>query len=208
MDPAGLSRTNCWPPRPPVRWSLPGRGPDPELTALTRPLGLLLHGIGPGPAIRPGETVLHLWAGPPSGDDAFQAGPTLSGRAPGGWSPQPEPGGPACWPWSGARTGPGGTPLGLTWRQRTGALPGGGAKVVIEVLWGGPDRRGGQAVDLRPGPGGRILLFGVPHPEPCWKDKPLRIYSEELPSWASFVQPDPHSGGGLIAFGPASGLKR
>ena len=84
--------------------------------------------------------------------------------------------------------------------QRTEALLGGGANVVIECV-GGRTGAAAQAVDAA-GPGGRILLFGVPHPEALLETSLCAIYQKELTILGSFVNPDTHSrAAALIASG-------
>ena len=75
-----------------------------------------------------------------------------------------------------------------------------GADVVIECV-GGRTGAAAQAVDAA-GPGGRILLFGVPHPEALLETSLCAIYQKELTILGSFVNPDTHSrAAALIASG-------
>ena len=161
-------------------------GVDPELAALAEPLACCLHGIDRA-AIRPGETVLIL-GGSTIGLMMLQLA-RLSGAAKVVVS---EP--VASRRELALALGADGAvdPMGEDLTARTCQLLGGeGANVVIECV-GGRSGAAAQAIDAV-GRGGRILLFGVPHPEALLETGLYAIYQKELTILGSFVNPDTHS---------------
>ena len=169
-------------------------GTDPELAALTEPLACCLHGIDRA-AIRPGETVLIL-GGSTIGLMMLQRARLCGAARVVVSEPVAARRGLAL------ELGADGAvdPLREDLAERTEALLGGGANVVIECV-GGRTGAAAQAVDAA-GPGGRILLFGVPHPEALLETSLCAIYQKELTILGSFVNPDTHSrAAALIASG-------
>lgn len=161
-------------------------GVDPELAALAEPLACCLHGIDRA-AICPGETVLIL-GGSTIGLMMLQLA-RLSGASKVVVS---EP--VASRRELAMELGADGTvdPVQEDLTARVCALLGkDGADVVIECV-GGRSGAAAQAIDAA-GRGGRILLFGVPHPEALLETGLYAIYQKELTILGSFVNPDTHS---------------
>ena len=82
-------------------------------------------------------------------------------------------------------------PLNENLNQRLSEILGtDGADVVIECV--GSPRTAAQAIDAARRCG-RIVLFGVPHPEALLQTSLYAIYQKELTILGSFVNPDTHS---------------
>ena len=158
---------------------------DPELAAMAEPLACCLHGIDRA-GIRPGENVLVIGGGT-IGQIMLQLA-RLAGAAKVVLS-EPvakrrelavELGADAAI-----------DPLNENLNERLYEILGSeGADVVIECV--GNPRTSAQAIDAA-ARCGRILLFGVPHPEAILQTKMHPIFQKELTIMGSFVNPDTQS---------------
>ena len=158
---------------------------DPELAAMAEPLACCLHGIDRA-GIRPGENVLVIGGGT-IGQIMLQLA-RLAGAAKVVLS-EPvakrrelavELGADAAI-----------DPLNENLNERLYEIFGSeGADVVIECV--GNPRTSAQAIDAA-ARCGRILLFGVPHPEAILQTKMHPIFQKELTIMGSFVNPDTQS---------------
>ena len=158
---------------------------DPELAAMAEPLACCLHGIYRA-GIRPGENVLVIGGGT-IGQIMLQLA-RLAGAAKVVLS-EPvakrrelavELGADAAI-----------DPLNENLNERLYEILGSeGADVVIECV--GNPRTSAQAIDAA-ARCGRILLFGVPHPEAILQTKMHPIFQKELTIMGSFVNPDTQS---------------
>lgn len=160
-------------------------GTDPELAAMAEPLACCLHGIDRA-GIRPGENVLVVGGGT-IGQIMLQLA-RLAGAAKVVLS-EPvqkrrdlalELGADAAI-----------DPINENLNERLSEILGcEGADVVIECV--GSPRTSAQAIDAA-ARCGRILLFGVPHPEAVLQTGMYAIFQKELTIMGSFVNPDTQS---------------
>ena len=160
-------------------------GVDPELAALTEPLACCLHGIDRA-GIRPGENVLVVGGGT-IGQMMLQLAKS-AGAAKAVLSEPVEMRRKLA-----LELGADGAidPLNENLNQRLSEILGtDGADVVIECV--GSPRTAAQAIDAARRCG-RIVLFGVPHPEALLQTSLYAIYQKELTILGSFVNPDTHS---------------
>jgi len=169
-------------------------GTDPEMAAMTEPLACCLHGID-RVGIRPGENVLIVGGGA-IGQMMIQLS-KLSGAAKVILS---EP--VAMRRALALQLGADGVidPINENLNERLLALLGvEGADVVIECVGG--VKSAAQAIDAA-ARCGRVMLFGVPHPDAVLTTAMYPIFQKELTIMGSFVNPGTHSrAAALIANG-------
>ena len=160
-------------------------GTDPELAAMAEPIACCLHGIDRA-GIRPGENVLVVGGGT-IGQIMLQLA-RLAGAAKVVLSEPVEKrrtlalelGADAAI-----------DPIHENLNERLNEILGvEGADVVIECV--GHPRTSAQAIDAA-ARCGRILLFGVPHPEAVLQTNMYPIFQKELTIMGSFVNPDTQS---------------
>lgn len=160
-------------------------GVDPEVAAMAEPLACCLHGID-RVGIRPGENVLVVGGGT-IGQMMVQLA-KLAGAAKVILS---EP--VAMRRELALSLGADGAidPINEDLNQRLNAMLGTeGADVVIECV--GNPRTAAQAIDAA-ARCGRVMLFGVPHPDAVLQTAMYPIFQKELTVMGSFVNPDTHS---------------
>lgn len=160
-------------------------GMDPELAAMAEPVACCLHGIDRA-GIRPGENVLIVGGGT-IGLIMLQLARS-AGAAKVVISEPVEMRRKLA-----LSLGADGVidPIGENLQQRLEEiLDRDGADVVIECV--GNPRTAAQAIDAARRCG-RIVLFGVPHPDAMLQTSLYAIYQKELSILGSFVNPDTHS---------------
>lgn len=158
---------------------------DPELAAMAEPVACCLHGID-RVGIRPGENVLVVGGGTIGqimlqlARNAGAAKVVLSEPVAKRRQLAVELGADAAI-----------DPIHENLNERLYEILGcEGADVVIECV--GSPRTSEQAIDAA-ARCGRIMLFGVPHPEAVLQTKMHPIFQKELTIMGSFVNPDTHS---------------